>query len=36
MVQIPTGIMLRAISEENMESHSNRHISASGLLSYAS
>ena len=36
MVQIPTGTMLRAISEENMESHSTLHISAIGLLSCAS
>jgi hypothetical protein len=36
MVQIPTGIMLLAISELKKETHSIRHISAIGLLSCAS
>ena len=29
-IHIPTGIMHRATSELNQESHSNRHISAIG------
>lgn len=32
-IHIPTGIMHRATSEENMETHSIRQTSAIGLLS---